>query len=344
MKKQSLINLVKYHMYNNNDSFIAEVADIANQFDRAGDNITASALMDLISSTDYYVPQSVNYSNLQFLRKIEYSSKPLLLPDGIEEDIMGITRSIHNKTGMSKFLFYGSPGTGKTEAAYQIARMLNRDILSVDFSILVSRFLGETSKNISLLFDEINHLPFSNVVILFDEIDAIVMDRINTNDLREMGRVTSQFLKCLDTVNENAIIIATTNLFDSFDKALIRRFDAIISFDRYTDEDLLLIGDALLTTSLKKSTHSKQDLRLFNKILKDNYSVPLPGDLKQAINSAVAFSDEAYSYDYLRKLYLSLHGGVMPTIQELKDAGYTVREIEMLTRIPRSSVSRKLKG
>lgn len=344
MKKQSLVNLVKYHMFNNNDSFIAEVASIARDFDRDGDSITAEVLMDLISSTEYRIPQSVNYSSLTFLEKTEYSSKPLLLPDAIEEDVMGIVRAIHNKSGMSKFLFYGAPGTGKTECAYQIARMLNRDILSVDFSSLVSRYLGETAKNISLLFDEINHVPFSNVVILFDEIDAIVMDRINNNDLREMGRVTSQFLKCFDKVNENAIIIATTNLFSSFDKALIRRFDAVISFDRYTEEDLILIADAMLTSCVKKSTHTRQDLRLFNKILRDTPDIPLPADLKQAINSAVAFSDEAYCYDYLRKLYISLHDGVIPSIYDLKKSGYTTREIEILTHMPRSSVARKLKG
>lgn len=344
MKKQDLINLVKYHMFNNNSAFLSEVAQIAKGFDAEGDSITASALMELISSTDYYIPQAVNYSNLTFLNKVDYSNKTLLLPDAIEEDILGIVRAINKSSGMTKYLFYGAPGTGKTESAYQIARMLHRDILSVDFSTLVSRFLGETSKNISLLFEEINHLPFSNVLVLFDEIDAIVMDRVNTNDLREMGRVTSQFIKCLDSMNENVVLIATTNLFPNFDKALTRRFDAIVSFDRYSDDDLVTIADVLLANSLKKDVHSKRDMRLFNKILNSSDSIPLPGDLKQMINSSVAFSDEAFDYDYLRKIYLSLHDGVTPSIQELNSSGFTTREIEVLTHIPKSSISRKLKG
>lgn len=62
-----------------------------------------------------------------------------------------------------------------------------------------------------------------------DEIDALVLDRINTNDLREMGRVTSTFIKELDRLNENVVIIATTNLFSNFDKAIVRRFDATVS-------------------------------------------------------------------------------------------------------------------
>ena len=221
---------------------------------------------------------------------------------------------------------------------------MNRDILSVPFEQLIDSRMGETSKNVSQLFDEINHLSFSKVLILFDEIDALVLDRINKNDLREMGRVTSVFLKGMDNLNENVVLIATTNLFDSIDKALIRRFDATISFNRYSREDLIEIADSFLILMLKKSTNSKQDLRLFNKILSNLEAIPYPGDLKQIIKTAVAFSDESNEYDYLRKIYLSLNGNPDNVdIQQLKENGYTTREIEILSRIPRSSVSRKLK-
>ena len=197
--------------------------------------------------------------------------------------------------------------------------------------------LGETAKNVSLLFDEINHLPYSRVLVLFDEIDSIVMDRINKNDLREMGRVTSAFLKQLDALNEKVIIIATTNLYGSLDKALIRRFDSTVSFDRYTQEDLIEIADSLLTINLKNSVNSRQDIRLFNKILRNLEVIPYPGDMKQIIRTSIAFSDES------KKIYYALNDDKEPDIQELKDLGYTTREIEILTRIPKSSVSRKLK-
>lgn len=343
MKKQNLINLVRYHTEKNDEAFASEVAKIAKEFDDVGDDEVAQYLMELISSANFYVPQS-NYKNLRFLNKVEYSSKPLILPSIIEEDILGITRAISKKAGLSKFLFYGAPGSGKTETVFQIARILNRDILSVPFEQLVDSRLGETAKNVSMLFDEINHLPYGKILILFDEIDALVLDRINRNDLREMGRVTSVFLKGLDSLNENTILIATTNLFDSLDKALIRRFDATVSFNRYSRQDLIEIADSLLTLALKKSSNSRQDIRLFNKILKNLETIPYPGDLKQTINTAVAFSDESSEYDYLRKIYLSFNGNPdTMDIQKLKDSGYTTREIEILTRIPKSSVSRKLK-
>ena len=244
---------------------------------------------------------------------------------------------------LSKFLFYGAPGTGKTESAYQIARILGRDLLRVDFEQLIDSRLGETVKNVSVLFDEINHLAFGKIIVLMDEIDALVLDRVNANDLREMGRVTSTFIKELDRLNENIIIIATTNLFTNFDKAIVRRFDATVSFDRYSNDDLIEIADSLLSSTLKKNANSRQDMRLFNKILNNLKTIPYPGDLKQIIKMSVAFSSEANEYDYLRKIYFALNDNKEIDIQRLSDEGYTTREIEILSRIPKSSVSRKLK-
>lgn len=345
LKKQSLVNLVKYHVEKNDEAFAIEAAEIAKEFDAAGDSAVAQYLMELVSNVNFYVPQS-NYHNLHFLRKVGYSTQPLMLPDAIEEDIIGITKAISSKkSGLSKFLFFGAPGSGKTESVYQIARLLNRDILTVSFEQLIDSRLGETAKNVSLLFDEIDRLPYGKVIVLFDEIDALVLDRINKNDLREMGRVTSVFLKEIEQINGNIPIIATTNLIANFDKAILRRFDAVVSFDRYSKDDLISVADSILTSYLKRATNSKQDIRLFNKILKNLDDIPFPGDLKQVIKTSIAFSDESNEYDYLRRIYLSLNGNPsIIDIQKLRDEGYTTREIEILSRMPKSSVSRKLRG
>ena len=343
MKKQNLVNLIRYHVEKNDEAFITEVAEIAKDFDANDDSFTAQYLMELVSNTNYYVPQT-SYRNLKYLTKMEYSSKPLLLPNALEEDVVGISKTINKKLGLSKFLFYGAPGRGKTESAYQIARMLNRDILSISFEQLIDSRLGETAKNVVKLFDEINHLPYNRAIILFDEIDSLVLDRINSNDLREMGRVTSVFLKELERLNEHIVIIATTNLIDKFDKALLRRFDAIISFDRYSKEDLIEIADSMLRATLRNVKSAKINMRLFNKILGNMEKIPYPGDLKQIIKTAIAFCDDSSEYDYLRKMYINLYGlsGAID-IQDLSTQGYTTREIEILSKIPKSSVSRKLR-
>ena len=115
----------------------------------------------------------------------------------------------------------GSPGTGKTESVKQVARLIGKELLVVDFSHLVDSKLGQTVKNLATLFNEINNLPFKqNYIILFDEIDSIVLDRVNQNDLREMGRVTSAFLKELDRLSPEIVLIATTNLLKILIKQL----------------------------------------------------------------------------------------------------------------------------
>lgn len=344
MKKQNLINLVKYHVEKNDDAFRSEVIGIAKEFDMDGDSDIAEYLMDLISTTNYYIPQSI-YKNFQYLRKVNYENSALLLPDSIREDVLGLVRAINSNFGINKILFYGAPGTGKTESAYQIARLLQRDALTVDFENLIDSHLGQTAKNVTQLFNEINRIQATNTIIIFDEIDSIVLDRISKNDMREMGRVTSVFLRNLDELNKETVIIATTNLYEQFDKALLRRFDASISFDRYSKDDLIEIANSMLLNVLKKSTTSKRDTRLFNKILKNCNALPYPGDLYQLLKSVVAFSDIENEFDYLRKLYLELNKDSEPiSIQKLQQQGYTTREIEILTRIPKSSVSRKLRG
>lgn len=341
MKKQNIINLVRYYSEKNDAAFRNEVKEIAQDFDRNGDEEIGEYLMELISTADYYVPQT-SYKNLEYLKKCSYNDKPLSLPDTIYEDVMGLVRSVNKELPISKTLFYGAPGSGKTECAFQVARLLNRDLLSVRMEELVDSHLGQTQKNIISLFDEIQHLSSRNVVILFDEIDSLVMNRLSNNDLREMGRVTSTFLKELEQLSEKILLICTTNLKDSLDKALLRRFDVCISFDRYSKEDIIEASLSILKYLIKR-TNFKLDTRLFTKILNNTETLPYPGDMHQIIKLSLAFADDSYEYDYLRKLYTTLQGNNKLNIAELSQKGYTLREIEVLTGVSKSSVSRRLK-
>ena len=273
--------------------------------------------------------------------------EPLNLPIAITDDIKGIINAINHNIGINKFLFEGSPGSGKTEAAKQVTRLLNRTLYYVDFDNLIDSKLGQTNKNIANLFNEINSIPNSNnVVILFDEIDVIALDRVSSNDVREMGRVTSTILRELDRLtdlNKEIVIIATTNLFSKFDKALTRRFDAIINFDRYSKEDLIEVGEFYFSSYVKIFKTVAKDTRLFRKILNLSPHLPYPGELKNVIKTSLAFSDVNYEHDYLKRLYNSLIGDLNKTdISQLYSMGFTVREIEKLTGESKSAVSRRL--
>lgn len=217
----------------------------------------------------------------------------------------------------------------------------------MDFDNLIDSKLGQTNKNIASVFNEINMLPNANrVVVLFDEIDVIALDRINSNDVREMGRVTSTILRELDRLtdlNKEIVIIATTNLFSNFDKALIRRFDAVINFNRYSKNDLIEVAEYYFSAFIKNFKGISKDTRLFKKILNASDELPYPGELKNIIKTSLAFSDLNSGYDYLRRLYNSLIGNLDKTdINQLYEKGFTVREIEKLKGESKSTVSRKL--
>ena len=194
------------------------------------------------------------------------------------------------------------------------------------------------------MFEEINGFSRPDkLIVLFDEIDAIALDRTSSNDHREMGRATSTLLKCFDRVNENIVIVATTNLYQYFDKALLRRFDSIIDFDRYTDEDLIEVAEKILDKYLNKLKLGNRDIRLFRKIMKLSKEKLYPGDLKNVIRTSVAFSDIDDGMDYFRRLYDTVCGEKPTDLKKLQEQGFTIREIEILTKKSKSSVSRKLK-
>uniref|UniRef100_UPI00286EDB1B ATP-binding protein n=1 Tax=Anaerosporobacter sp. TaxID=1872529 RepID=UPI00286EDB1B len=310
MKKQNVLNLIKYHVERNENAFRNEAINIARYFDSIGDDQLAEYIMGLISESNLYTPQSSDFES-EFLKQLDIKEiEPLNLPLEISDDIKGIINAVNHNIGINKFLFEGLPGSGKTEAAKHVARLLDRTLFYVDFDNLIDSRLGQTNKNITGVFNEINMIPHPNrIAILFDEIDVIALDRINSRDVREMGRVTSTILKELDRLtdlNREIVIIATTNLYANFDKALTRRFDAIINFNRYRKEDLIEVAEYYFSSFVKNFKGISKDTRLFRKILKTSNNLPYPGELKNIIKTALAFSDASFESDYLRRLYNNL--------------------------------------
>jgi hypothetical protein len=126
-----------------------------------------------------------------------------------------------------RMLFFGSAGTGKTLAAEVIARELGVDMLVVDLAALVSKWIGETEKNLAAVFDVAER---SRALLLFDEADALFGKRTETQDAhdRYANLETAYLLQRLERYEGVAVL--TTNLRSNLDKAFARRFEYIVEF------------------------------------------------------------------------------------------------------------------
>jgi len=133
-------------------------------------------------------------------------------------------------------LFYGAPGTGKTESVYQLARRSGRSIMVVDVPQIKSKWVGDSEKNIKALFDRYRALVGRSElapILLFNEADAIIGIRKaaaeNSVDKME-NAIQNIILQEMETLD--GIMIATTNLVGNLDKAFERRFLYKVCFEK----------------------------------------------------------------------------------------------------------------
>ena len=124
-------------------------------------------------------------------------------------------------------LFSGPPGTGKTMAAAIISRELGLDLYKIDLSTVVSKYIGETEKNLERIFRE---AETSNAVLFFDEADAIFGKRAEVRDAhdRYANIEVSYLLQRMESYGGVAIL--ATNLKTNLDEAFLRRLHAIVHF------------------------------------------------------------------------------------------------------------------
>ena len=133
-------------------------------------------------------------------------------------------------------LFYGAPGTGKTETVYQLARKTGRDLYVVDVSQLRSKWVGESEKNIKAIFDDYRILcrkQKKKPILFLNEADAIICKRMEGAALSvDKSENTIQNIILQEMESLDGILIATTNLFENMDKAFERRFLYKIEFQK----------------------------------------------------------------------------------------------------------------
>ena len=161
-------------------------------------------------------------------------------------------------------MFYGPPGTGKSLATALIGKQNNLPVYRIDLSMVISKYIGETEKNLSKIF---NVAANKNWILFFDEADALFGKRSNiqsSND-RFANQEVSYLLMRMEEYE--GLVILATNLKGNIDKAFLRRFQLIVHFHAPDKEQRYL----LWKKSFSSNTKLADDVEL--EALSENFSL-----------------------------------------------------------------------
>ena len=180
-------------------------------------------------------------------------------------------------------LFWGEPGTGKTEFAKYLARELKRRLLVKRYSDLESMWVGETEKNIRRAFREAEK---SGAILFIDEADSFFTNRENAFRSWEVSR-TNEFLTQME--NHRGMLICCTNLLPSMDRAVMRRFNWKMEFLPLKPEQRVALFSRYFKRKECKITSSmKERIRCIEGLT--------PGDIRSVWNRNRYINNEAFSH------------------------------------------------
>ena len=154
----------------------------------------------------------------------------------------------------ARIIFYGAAGTGKTITALALAKSLKRQVLSFDCSKILSMYVGESEKNVRKIFDDYKELSVktkSQPVLLLNEADQFLSNRVSgqiSGSDKMHNQMQNIFLEQIESFD--GILIATTNLLDSIDKAFSRRFNYKIEFLKPDEKQRKLLWEKILPKAL----------------------------------------------------------------------------------------------
>lgn len=228
----------------------------------------------------------------------------MILPEEVEDHFQRIEKEYAARERLAHFglkprqkiLFYGAPGCGKSMGAERIAWNTGLPFLKVRFEAIMSSYLGESASNLKKLFESIKEYP---CVLLLDEFDFIAKARSTGQDVGEMHRMVNILLNLLEDYDAPGLLIATTNLEDSIDKALFRRFDDIIEIPKPGVGEI----SKLLKQTLSSITTSKSiNWNTLAKKMEGFSAATVVKIANDAAKSAVIESNKVVSKEHLTKV------------------------------------------
>jgi hypothetical protein len=177
----------------------------------------------------------------------------------------------HGLRPRSRLFFHGPPGCGKTLTARALGAELSLPVFIVRFDALVGSYLGQTSLRIREVFRFAETNPS---VVLIDEIDAVGRRRGKTTDVGELDRVVISLMQQLDLSRPAGLLIATSNIPDELDIALLRRFDLSVELPAPSAAEVLAFA---------KHQASKRGVPLINGVRHELASAKTFADAEQIL-------------------------------------------------------------
>ena len=249
--------------YNNDDGFV----------NRESFRMTMEAKRTLFEELNLS-SLNTNQKKAGLLKADDIAIKKLYYDEDVRKQVFELTQllnddhyqEIRNRLKESGFrcgftcLFYGMPGTGKTETVLQLAKETGRDIMQVNISEIKSMWVGESEKNIKALFDNYRNKVKEcklTPILLFNEADAIIGKRQEGAERavdKMENSIQNIILQEMETLD--GILIATTNLAQNMDKAFERRFLYKIKFTKPTIEARMSIWREMIPTLSEADTHA----------------------------------------------------------------------------------------
>ncbi len=202
---------------------------------RAARRVTAQAHLQVIDCPygwdDLVLPPTLRARMEEFA--YEAAARGALLEE------RGVRRLFPRRYGLVA-LFAGPPGTGKTMAAQVIAHALDVELLRVDLASVVSKYIGETAKNLSTIFEQAER---SDAILFFDEADALFGQRTEVKDSndRYANADTNHLLQLVEAHNHGGAVILATNRPNDIDPAFRRRLRFAFNFPKPGREEQMAL-------------------------------------------------------------------------------------------------------
>lgn len=356
MKSPLVIDLIRAHLSGNESEFAESVERLAEDEDKKGNAVLALQLREAYEGKwcsrpvhavePYRDPTYIEIQSMKLekepglydIRIPKVSFRDMVLNDKVRNTFNRVqTEWTHadflpNGIGPTRsILMVGPPGCGKTMAAEAMAKAIGVPLVVVSLDSLISPYFGQTGGNIGRVFDSVKQ---KRCVLFFDEFESVGKDRLDGNDIGESKRMLSSLLQNLDSMTEGILLMAATNIPEMLDPAAVRRFDRTVVMSLPTADD---------RRKLIETFYDKHHVRIASSI-----------DIIVDVTSGMSFAEtDKFLANVVRdcaachksyaeeKDLVDIAGGASSIAIRMHRNGESLRRIEEITGIPRSTLSHR---